>query len=305
MEPNDLKCKNCGADLELESANTLKCHYCGSTFPIVLKDPAPITTPQQPDKPADNSFAQQAERHERQNGSTKAGALAIVIFIFIAVVVYFIVASQSADSGSTSSKLADSMTIDTSGRTALSDTPTTKKATEEYNPNSPFLLTLEPIKVDSATFKKLYRNTRKKHDKFSGSTFIFDKTSPQYVNYNGLYAYIGDEHDQATLRFSVQYAAQEWLFIERMIFNADGNNFNYSPTFKRDNGEGGIWEWSDEEIDDGNDLDMLVKIALAKTAQVKYEGDKYYKVVNITHAQQTALKKQLQIFKGLLLHYAK
>ncbi len=76
------------------------------------------------------------------------------------------------------------------------------------------------------------------------------------------------------------------------------------PEYKRDNGDGMVWEWCDEVVDD-SEIGTWIKIATAKKAQVKYNGDKYYKIVTVTAKQQAAIKRELQILKGLLLGYNK
>jgi len=90
-----------------------------------------------------------------------------------------------------------------------------------------------------------------------------------------------------------------------MTVNADGENFTgFGRTFENDNGNGLIWEWSDETVSDYN-LTDLVKIANSKKAKIKYDGEHYYNIVNITTSQKAALKRQLAIYKGLLLGYSK
>ncbi|AYL95803.1 hypothetical protein [Mucilaginibacter celer] len=220
-----------------------------------------------------------------------------------------IIAASQHESVTDSASYLDSLKKDTTktdtGTSAQSnDLKKDSTATGDNPANSAVLKQLASIDIDAPTFKKLYAKARKKYDKFSGNTYIHDKSSPQYVNYNGIYAYIAQNGSDFSLRFSIQYAADDWLFIKKVTFNADGENYTYTPDFKTDNGDGGIWEWCDDEVY-GTDIAMLADIANAKKAQARYDGDKYYKVVNITPMQRAALKKQLQIYKGLLLGYNK
>jgi hypothetical protein len=189
----------------------------------------------------------------------------------------------------------DTTVVDTSAGTGIKEERT-------YILN--FIEALSAVKVDKPTFIKLYRNARKVRDQFSAQTSIYDKTSPQYVNINGVFAYIDKTGNDLELRFCTQYVSDDWLFIQSMAINTDGENSTLSPDFKRDNGKGEIWEWSDEAVPYEN-LQMLTQISAAKKAKIKYYGEKYYKIVNITRSQQLALKRQLQIFKGLLLKYDK
>jgi hypothetical protein len=201
----------------------------------------------------------------------------------------------------------DSLTVDTSTGGTLNTGETTKS-----NPVHSFagsnvdaeLAALKEIEIDEATFKKLYSNSRIKKDEFSEKRYIMDKSSPTYVNRNGVFCTLAyKKNELAELYFSIQYYAEDWLFINRMIFNVDGENFNYTPSdFKRDNGDGHIWEWF-EESPSTSDYPMLVKLALGKKAKVKYNGSEYYQVAKITKAQQAGIKKILQIYKGVLLGY--
>jgi hypothetical protein len=214
------------------------------------------------------------------------------------VVNYLTRNTDNNHSSTTSSSGADS-----SARSAKNDI-SSHDSTNTNSPNGAIIKLLSSIDVDKTTFKNLYKAARIKHDQFSGSTYIYDRSSPQYVNYNAIYAYIDKGSAGSSLRFSIQYTADDWLFIKSVTFNADGQNFDYQPVFKTDNGKGAIWEWSDQQLDDSQ-LPMLIKIATSKKVQAKYNGDKYYKVVTVTSLQKAALKKELQIFKGLLLGYDK
>ena len=73
---------------------------------------------------------------------------------------------------------------------------------------------------------KTLSSFRKKHDEFKKVTWYYPSSAPQYDNRNAVYSYfyMMDDRDQpANLRFKVQYAADEWLFVEKYIFLIDGN----------------------------------------------------------------------------------
>lgn len=285
-------CINCGAKLDFE-ANGKKCIYCGTDY-----------SDEKISQPVKNDTISQSITGEPTTSSDKGantGAVLIIVLVFLLIII--IAAYQGAKNQDAKYRVTDSLSVDTTTvSNRLKIDTATKPKDDTYEKRE--LKALSAIRVDVATFKKLYGKTRKKHDQFSRRTEIYDQSSPQYVNRNGIFAYINKEQTGTELRFCTQYYADDWLFIKQMTFNADGENFTHTPDFKTDNGDGMIWEWSDEIIS-AEGFDMLIKISTAKNAKVKYNGDKYYKVVNITPMQRTALKHQLQIYKGLLLRYDK
>jgi hypothetical protein len=214
------------------------------------------------------------------------------------ILIFFLFAAfASCQDSSKNDKLNDSTEIKSFADTTKLDTGEIKETTTTAD-------LLPKIQVDKSSFKQEYRKLRKKGDEFEKSKFLFDASSPQYVNRNGVFLYINEAGP--VLRFTIQYSAEDWLFIKNMVFNVDGTNYEYDPSdeFKRDNGEGGIWEWSDEII--GSDqFPMLQAIALGRKVKVKYVGSQYYKIVEISAKQQQAIKHILITYKGLLLGYNK
>lgn len=288
-------CVNCGAKLEV-TGGQIKCAYCGT---VVTDDSeesrakeldqirGPITVPVNP------------VVDQRNSGCAPAIFVGLFLILIIAIFIY-----NSKKKGNTSAKYTDSLAVDT---TTLRDSVKAKvpEETGQQRANKETLKELSSIVVDVKTFKKLYRNARKHKDQFASETYIYDKTSPDYVNMNGNFLYISADfkEDYYILRFKNQYFGNDWLFINQMIFNSDGENSTYSDMeFKRDNGDGSVWEWIDQDVPDVM-ISKMIKIATAKKVSLKYNGDKYYKVISITPKKQAAMKRQLQIFKGLLLGY--
>lgn len=96
-----------------------------------------------------------------------------------------------------------------------------------------------------------------------------------------MFAYIGkEENTKPFLRLNIQYVADDWLFIEKFIFNVDGKTYTISSTkygeFKRDNGSGQIWEWLDRSVG-ASELKIIKAVANSKSTKVRFQGDKYYK----------------------------
>jgi len=296
------KCENCGAELNGTLGSAVKCDYCGSVFETTINEELRPATPSNEDafQPVETLRVNQTVKQEK---NVNSGAIIIIICVIALIGLMAIIHNYAVQD--TSNNVADSAATDSAAllNSAKKDSAGAISNEAQQDTLSKFVpKELSSIVVDASMFKKLYRNARKKHDQFSGNTFIYDQSSPRYLNINGIYAYISKEGNE--LRFTTQYTSKDWLFIKSMTFNAGGENFDYTPDFKRDNGDGAIWEWSDEEVAEAN-LSMLVKIAISKKVKVRYEGDKYYDVATVTRTQQAALKRQLQIYKGLLLRYDK
>jgi hypothetical protein len=208
----------------------------------------------------------------------------------------------NADSLATDTSTTDTSSIDN----ALTNTIERAKVdSDKLFPNRVELAALKDIEVTPIEFKKLYKGSRKKGDEFSESKYLFDPSSPRYINANGVYCYIDDIKPKPELHFKLQYYADDWLFIDQVIINTNGTNATYDWEFERDNGDGMIWEWYDESVYDPSTDQTLIDIANAKTAKVKFSGEHYYNVKIITPAQRMAIKKMLKIYKGLLLGYSK
>lgn len=286
MKPENLsKCTNCGAPLARDAAKKLKCPYCGSDY----------LTPPAEQEIIPSSPVQDIPVSRAQPQSNNGGYFVVVLLLAMLIIGGALIANNSHPGDV---KYTDSLVTDTT----RNDTVAAESPEKEENPYKPALDALSSIKIDSQMFKKLYRNARRKADKFTGNVEIADLSSPRYVNINGFYIYIMNDSSGPVLRFATQYVSDQWLFIHEMIINADGDNSTLTPEFKRDSGDGSIWEWCDMSVPDEN-IPMLVQIAGAKKVSLKYSGDKYYQVVKVTAKQQAAIKRELQLYKGLLLGY--
>ena len=140
-------------------------------------------------------------------------------------------------------------------------------------------------------------------DEFSDFVWVTPKTAPKFVNRNGVYCYfVMHGGKPVTLRFRYQYYADEWLFIESMIFNIDGENITIIPDMDTNCGDGGkIWEWCDEAVVGGNSVDekFIAKIANAKSVKVKMNGSQYYDTRVLTAEQIKSIKDTYEYYKAL------
>ncbi|MES2266724.1 MAG: zinc ribbon domain-containing protein [Bacteroidota bacterium] len=218
MATNDQSnCVNCGAKLDVTTGQ-IKCAYCGTVVTDALEDVRSnelnqihqqITVPV---NPTDN---------ETNNGCAPVIIVSLFLALFLGILIY------SQNKGNGTSGYTDSVAIDTTTEALLDSVKTNiPEETGQQRANKETLKELSSITVNLPTFKKLYKNARKQKDKFSGKTFIYDQTSPAYVNRSGVFLYISAEpkEDYYPLRYATQYYGDDWLFIENMVFNTDGKN---------------------------------------------------------------------------------
>jgi glycerol kinase len=158
-------------------------------------------------------------------------------------------------------------------------------------------------KADKERLVNATRKMRVKVDDMKNITWYYDKSSPQYINQNGFYSYIGKmENSNPFLRLQINYAANDWLFIDSYIIKVDDEIYNITQSsygeIKRDNGNGGIWEWLDRNVGI-SEYNMIRAVAYGKDVKIRFVGDDYYKDKTITEQQKTALRNVLDAFYAL------
>ncbi len=144
--------------------------------------------------------------------------------------------------------------------------------------------------------KEALASMKKDRDDIGQVTFYLDPSSPLSHNTNNVEVYISKPDDEsAILRFAVSYAGEEWLFINKYIFNIDGKNVEVNPyKVERDNSNT-IWEWSDDPIT--TDWSALAfAIAHSKVAKIRYVGTKYYDDRVITETEKKAINNVLNAY---------
>lgn len=154
------------------------------------------------------------------------------------------------------------------------------------------------INIDSVV--KVFRpDFTFKKDEFNNTMWVEPKNRPKYVDVNSVFAYFELNNDvPKNFRFCVQYTADEWLFIQQIIFNVDGHNFTYTPhKMERDNKDY-IWEWCDDAMS-LTDEEMIKGLGYGKSVKMKLEGRQYYKVRSLTQSEIHYLKKTYDFYKAL------
>lgn len=156
--------------------------------------------------------------------------------------------------------------------------------------------------IDSVKIKELEKYFNQKTDEFDpyGRTWYKPKSAPQYVNRNGIYCYFQTiDGIPSNLRFRIQYHADDWLFFNKVQFSIDGNAYEYIPNnTETDNGNGMIWEWSDENLS-ANDKNLIEALSNAKSAKMKFIGRQYYDIKTISQQQILDIKRTLDLYRAM------
>ena len=147
------------------------------------------------------------------------------------------------------------------------------------------------------------KNMRKKYDDMKEITWYRDKTSPQYNNYNGFFGYFGKSNSGSPfLRLRIQYAADDWLFIEKYVIKVDGVTYEIEEEkygeIETDNGYGGIWEWLDRAVSK-KEFEIMKAVANGKSVKIRFIGKQYYKDKTINSTQKRALRNVLDAFEAM------
>jgi tetratricopeptide (TPR) repeat protein len=147
------------------------------------------------------------------------------------------------------------------------------------------------------------KNMRKKYDDMSETTWYRDRTSPQYTNYNGFFGYFGKSNTgNPFLRLRIQYAADDWLFIERYVIKVDGITYEIAEEkygeIETDNGSGGIWEWLDRSVTK-KEMEIMNAVANGKDVKIRFIGKQYRKDKTINSTQKRALRNVIDAFEAM------
>ncbi len=161
---------------------------------------------------------------------------------------------------------------------------------------------VEKEKAEKARIANATKKMRVKYDDIKRMTWYYDKSTPQYTNYNSLHLYIGKEkYGQPYLRFRIQYTADDWLFIESYVIKTDLNTYNIPTSYgevETDNGSGDIWEWYDVNMD--KKLYAITKdIVNSKTVKLRCNGKQYYKDRVISEKEKKGLQNVLDTYEAL------
>jgi hypothetical protein len=192
--------------------------------------------------------------------------------------------------------------------TSTSTTTSSEESSAEETPEATPTPSVDPEAEKAAKakaaqeLKNALADLRVKTDSVTNKKWYYARTTTQYIDSNSLHLYMGQEQgSDPYLRFRIQYAGDDWLFINKFTLNVDGEVFVIEPDYgdmERDN-DSDVWEWYDINPSDEN-VSMLKAIMNSKKAVIRCEGDQYYRDRTITATEKKALKAVLTGYNALL-----
>lgn len=160
---------------------------------------------------------------------------------------------------------------------------------------------VEQPSLSTKDVDNILKGLRVSKDEFKKTSFYHDPNSTKYDNINSVYLYLGrDEKNNVWPRLRIQYAGEDWLFVEAFRFVIDGGSTKtILPTdgIKKDNDGGEVWEVCDKSPDSA-DLLTLNEIANSKVAKIRYEGREKVRDRVITEKEKKSLKKMLKVYNN-------
>lgn len=149
-----------------------------------------------------------------------------------------------------------------------------------------------------ARIKAAVAALKRNHDAVENITWYRDKASPNYNNTKAFYLYFGEKAGSRWLRLRVQYAADDWLFVNMVIVVADDQKFMIvQPGWERDH-DSSIWEWLDYGAG-AAEVEMARAVAKAKSVTIRFEGRQYRNDWTLPRAHREALTRVLQAYEAL------
>ncbi len=155
------------------------------------------------------------------------------------------------------------------------------------------------VTTKEAEAKPEIKRLHKQTDDVTGDCFYYDQKSPPTLFRTGLMPYIyRSKNDLPSLRLRIVYRADDWLFVDQVTIKAKAY-INELPArkWKRDNGNGEIWEWSDEEVTIV-ELDALKELVAAGSGKMRFNGKLYYNDKPIGARDIAAIKNVLTAYEA-------
>jgi hypothetical protein len=151
------------------------------------------------------------------------------------------------------------------------------------------------------------KGLQREYDKMQGIAWYRSANSPRYLNANGVFLYFGKEDTGKVtpMHLSMQYRADDWLFITTAWAKADGIRVDLPQKsgrlfgWERDSGGGSIWEWSDASLTDSQAIDVVKKLSQAKDVTIRFEGKQYYKDKVLSAQQLKAMRDMITAYEGV------
>jgi len=164
------------------------------------------------------------------------------------------------------------------GRYSFSDiSGTTKYFCKQHYEENKLLLNDEIDSTLESALSKFNVST----DKVTGNTTYSSSVEPEYADIRSFVLpniVFNKETGAFGLRLTCHFTGDSWLFIEKLIFSVDGENYHKELGYndvKRDNDSGNVWEWT-SFLPTKDERTMLQNIVNSTETIVRFQGDTYY-----------------------------
>ncbi|SEP02716.1 hypothetical protein SAMN05192574_11963 [Mucilaginibacter gossypiicola] len=302
-----LNCTNCGALLTTSADQTIKCAYCGTVYHqkpqannTLLSTEIATEDAQHQLEDVENIEVNdtfQSDNFPTDKQNTNLGC-SIALIASVVIMMVIVIAKNIGPEQRTT--YSGSIDIDT----AISTLPPQSVELSETAQAS--LKKLDAINVDKKLLKKLIKDSSNiTRGSAVQATYFRDKNSIIGKPVTGLYAYINcDDIAGCNIYFGCQHINKKPLGLKSLTFVINGKHLRYKPDFATDSLQHWINEYSEEGIYDDK-ISILLKLVTADKVIVRFNGNKKHDQIILPKDQQDVLKRQLQLYKGFLLGYAK
>lgn len=150
-----------------------------------------------------------------------------------------------------------------------------------------FLTSISDMRVEYDKFERFYRVAAKPYV-FKSLDYRPAISLRMQISMSGV-----------TLRQEIQYADDDWLFVDRYKIVA-GDEFYESPKgdFSRDHSGGSVWEWRSVAFDE-RQKQLVSAILDDPEATIRFYGSDYYHDHVVTEVEKQELKRVLDLSKML------
>lgn len=165
------------------------------------------------------------------------------------------------------------------------------------------------LSLDKAN--SLLKNFQSHYDKFQ-DTFYYYPSIWKFASDGSILTdgesyvrpYIGVNEGDNTVWILIAYlyTGDDWIFWDNAIFLIDGQKYTkYMEYYDivHDNGGGTVWE-SINQGASASDIEMLQKIAMSNTTDVRLSGDNYSSDFTISSTEKQAIQQVLNAFNALV-----
>ncbi|MDY9920862.1 MAG: hypothetical protein U2P59_03445 [Synergistota bacterium] len=293
-----IKCTECGKDI---SDKATACPNCGCPIEEILtrlEDRA--KNEKQRAKLQTDKLIEEKKTLEKEN-STKAMQIKQMIFflamlIVVCIVGFFLINHKN---NASVNKTEAAKTTNITNTVVTSTDAEIKEARTRYVEKMADDAAKEAKRINQIKYEinEQRKKLRRHVDSVENITWLYSKLSPKYISGNVLYCYVGEKGGSAWLGVVYGFAQENWVFMDRIIFNVDGlvREIPVSRSDRKTDINNGIAEWVNWTVE-GTEIELLQSIADSKNTLVKFSGDQKERSFAVTVNQKKALKEVLKYY---------